>query len=309
MKVPELMLKYLLQNKYLHIQGLGSFSLSHIDVPADGKDTFIPEGSVKFTINPKTVEDSALVAFVSSETGKIKPLAAADIDSVILQAKQLLNISKPFTIEGLGTLQKNMRNEIEFIQFVFNEKKEQQIRGEKRKEDQESIHFDDNYLKPMRRSDSRSRNLTLATLVFLGVGILGWVGYYFYQKSGSDEVTMSNISLSSAPADDTTTTLTNDPKLIPVSTTQADSLNKTLSLATVALSDVKFNIVIEVAKRDRAFKRFADLKEWGHKVIMYTSDSINFKIAFPIRAPLSDSIRYRDSLSQFFGRKVWIENK
>jgi hypothetical protein len=68
-------------------------------------------------------------------------------------------------------------------------------------------------------------------------------------------------------------------------------------------------VVIEVAKKERALKRFADLKEWGHKVILYTSDSIDYKIAFPIKAPLSDSIRYRDSLSHFFGRKVWIENK
>ncbi len=112
------MLKYLLQKKILHIQGLGSFSLTRVDISSENPmDAVIPEGAVCFTVDPKTKEDLALVDFISAETGKIKPLAASDLESVIIQAKQLLNISKPFTIEGLGTLQKNMRNEIEFIQY------------------------------------------------------------------------------------------------------------------------------------------------------------------------------------------------
>ena len=298
------MLKYLLQKKFLHIQGLGSFSLGNVDITGDDpKDRIIPEGAISFSVDPKTKEDPALVDFIVSETGKIKPLAASDLESVIIQAKQLLNISKPFTIEGLGTLQKNMRNEIEFIPFVANEKDEQGGRADKRKEEfQESIHFDDNYLKPLQRKDDRSRNITMAALLFLGLGIIGWIGYYFYQKASNEEVPMSSISLSSAPSQDTISQSNNT--ILP----QTDTLNKTLSLSPVEVIDVEFNVVVEVAKKNRAYKRFADLKEWGHKVILYTSDSIDFKIAFPIKAPLADSIRYRDSLSQFFGRKVWIEN-
>ena len=111
--------------------------------------------------------------------------------------------------------------------------------------------------------------------------------------------------ISSAPAEDSATLQQTETPTVQ----QADTLNKSLSLQPVEVSDVQFNVVIEVAKKNRAFKRFADLREWGHKVIMYTADSVEYKIAFPIKAPLSDSIRYRDSLSQFFGRKVWIENK
>jgi len=306
-KVPELMLKYLLQNKLLPIEGLGSFKLSHVDISSENiKDTFIPEGAVSFIIDPKTKEDPALIAFIASETGKIKPLAASDLESVIIQAKQLLNISKPFTIEGLGTLQKNMRNEIEFIPFVASDKNESNGRHDKRKEEvRESIHFDDNYLKPLSRRNDQSRNLTMATLVFLGLGIIGWVGYYFYQKTSLEEVPLSKISISSAPATDTSSQEFTEPT--PAQPT--DTLNKTISLPPAEVSDVTFNVVVEVAKKERAFKRYADLKEWGHHVIMYTADSVTYKIAFPIKAPLSDSIRYRDSLSHFFGRKVWIENK
>jgi len=299
-KVPELMLKYLLQNKILHIQGLGSFSLTSGTISQDDQ---IPAGSVSFKLDAKTKEDPELINFISAQTGKIRPLAAADLESVIIQGKQFLNISKPFILDGLGILQKDMRNDIEFIQYVAPDKNENH-RSEKRK-DEDSIHFNENYLTPIGRKSDHSRNLTMAALIFVGCSIIGWVGYYFYQKSGNEEIQLSQISLSSAPAIDTTQNVVTEPQ----SLTPADSLNKSISLPPAEVSDARFNVVVEVAKKNRAYKRYADLKEWGHKVIMYTEDSIEFKIAFPIEAPLSDSIRYRDSLSHFFGKKVWIENK
>ncbi len=191
--------------------------------------------------------------------------------------------------------------------IVANDRNDSGNRADKRKEEsKESIHFDDNYLKPLSRKADRSRYLSLAVLIFLGAGIIGWVGYYFYQKSSFAEVELSTISLSSAPTSADTTTVV---KIDPAPVQPIDTLNKTISLPPASISDVEFNVVIEVAKKNRAFKRYADLKEWGHKVIIYTADSVDYKIAFPIKAPLSDSIRYRDSLSHFFGRKVWIENK
>jgi hypothetical protein len=68
-----------------------------------------------------------------------------------------------------------------------------------------------------------------------------------------------------------------------------------------------FKLVLEIASKNRAYKRFADLKEWGHKVVMTTTDSVQFKLAIPVFAPVSDSSRHRDSLSRFFGKKVWVE--
>jgi hypothetical protein len=81
------------------------------------------------------------------------------------------------------------------------------------------------------------------------------------------------------------------------------------AITTVKPDPGMFNLVLEIAHLNRAMKRYADLKEWGHKVEMSTSDSVNYKIFIPVSAPLSDTIRHRDSLSRFFGRKVWIETK
>jgi hypothetical protein len=298
------MVKYLLQKKFLQIQGLGIFRLNQAEMAGDDqKAGLIPPGSVSFSLDSHTLTDPELVAFIATETGKIKPLAAADLESAILQGRQLLNISKPFTIEGLGTLQKDMRNDIEFIQYVTPDKNEQRSRSEKRKEDNaESIHFDDNYLKPLGKKNNRSRNLAFATLVILGLGIIGWVGYFFYQRSLLQEIELSPISLSSAPVQDSSAQMNGQQSA-------NDSIQNSIPLPKATVSDVEFKVVVEIANKTRAYKRFADLKEWGHKVVIYTNDSVKYKIAFPIKAPLSDSIRYRDSLSRFFGKKVWIENK
>jgi hypothetical protein len=91
-----------------------------------------------------------------------------------------------------------------------------------------------------------------------------------------------------------------------VFTTTADSI-KTVSIAPAAKDS--FYVVLEMARKDRAMKRYADLTEWGHKVVMTTKDSVDFKISFPIKAPLADTAKHRDSLGRFFAKKVWIEKQ
>ncbi|MEJ7675165.1 MAG: hypothetical protein WKF59_21285 [Chitinophagaceae bacterium] len=39
---------------------------------------------------------------------------------------------------------------------------------------------------------------------------------------------------------------------------------------------------------------------FGHKIIMYTNDSITYKLAEPFTLPLSDTTRIKDSLNKFY---------
>lgn len=68
-----------------------------------------------------------------------------------------------------------------------------------------------------------------------------------------------------------------------------------------------FQVVLENSYRERALRRYADLREWGHDVRMVTNDSQTFKLFIPIDAPLSDTAFHRDSLRVFFGRPVMVE--
>ncbi len=303
MKVSDILLNYLLKHKKLPLPALGTFNLTGSYSLSEGdKRIILPAGSVEFVLDPATPEDPELISAIAAETGKFKPLASADLESLILQGKQLMNISKPFLIEGIGTLQKNHRNEIEYIPFVDDtHRQESDLRLE---EPGEAIRFDNNYLKPASAGNSRSRNLTFALLMLVGIGILGSVGYYFYQQSKDavptlNEVPVQEETVRQLPPPPPPTDIAK--QTIPVT----DSVK--LTPAPLVADSRMFYVVVEHAKKDRALKRYADLREWGHKVVLVTKDSVDFKISFPIKAPLSDTARHRDSLTRFFGRKAWIE--
>ena len=52
------------------------------------------------------------------------------------------------------------------------------------------------------------------------------------------------------------------------------------------------------------------LNSWGHKVIMYTEDSVTYKLAELFKLPLSDTARMRDSLNRFYDAKnIFVEVK
>ncbi len=61
-----------------------------------------------------TRPDEDLIDFIRKHTGKIRPLAESDLETFVADGKLMLNIGKPFHIEGIGTLQKNREGVYEF---------------------------------------------------------------------------------------------------------------------------------------------------------------------------------------------------
>ena len=70
---------------------------------------------VSFESNVLAKETAELIGFISSQAGKMKALAAADLDSHLELAQQFLNIGKPFLFEGIGSLVKLQSGKFEFI--------------------------------------------------------------------------------------------------------------------------------------------------------------------------------------------------
>ena len=312
MKLSLLFFDYLVQNKELNLQGIGHFSLDETVLKTPEQESegiLIVPGSIRFQLDKKVVPDEKLISFISKETGKIKPLASSDLDSYIELGKQLININKPFILEGIGLLQKNGQNQIEFVEGESLHR-EQEIQNKKSgRFNEKSQNFDDGYLNASRKNKGSIRSFAIIPLIFIGLAIIGWVAYFFYDKSKQADVDSKNTlmpqQVSREVVRDTTTTLIVKDSVAPA-TIKKDSASS-LQVMPQETSPGSFNLVLEISKRTRAMKRFADLKEFGHKVQIYTSDSILYKIYIPINAPLSDSTRHRDSLSHFFGKSVWIE--
>ena len=58
--------------------------------------------------------DKELISFICENTGKIRPLAISDLDSYLHLGTEMLNIGKPFYLEGIGTITKNKSGKFDF---------------------------------------------------------------------------------------------------------------------------------------------------------------------------------------------------
>jgi hypothetical protein len=66
-------------------------------------------------------------------------------------------------------------------------------------------------------------------------------------------------------------------------------------------SPYTFKIVFaNTTNRAAAEKRMIGLINRGHKVILFSTDSIHLKLAEPFTRPLSDTSYIRDSLNQYY---------
>lgn len=275
----------------------------------------LPDGLILFKQDTKTPEDDGLVAFIAKKSGKIKPLASADLDSFITNGKQLLYISKPFVIESLGTLYRNNNNVITFEQNAFVSLSGEEPAPRKKtlaatEEQAGAVNFDPNYLRPTPPAGNSTRKILIWGAAILGIAIIAWVAYIFlqqpvkvypYPKTEPGSAATLDTSLPDPP--DTTAAFSNPSLAIP---TDSGAVASAPSI-TDTTRNSSYRLVLETAGRARAFKRYADLREWGHKVVMSTTDSVTFKLYIPMSGPLSDTTRNRDSLTRFFGRRATIE--
>ncbi len=297
MKIEHLLARHLYTAKQLTLQGIGTFSLPpDFVLPAEGdKITELPEGSISFTQNAKAAEDGALIDFIVQQTRKMKPLASADLESFISLGSQFLNIGKPFKIDGIGMLEKNQLGEYQFTQYgqIVTAKPEDapvQIREKK----EESISFDTD-----ERSSGSNKKIVAALITLVILGGIGWAVWYFLQNRQTSTATTQNIS-TEAPAATNADTTKKD--TLSQTNKPADSLTPApVAVITQPTGPYAFKIVFKITNnRAVAQEKMDVLTKRGHKVIMYTSDSVTYKLAEPYNLPLSDTTKIKDSLNRYY---------
>ncbi len=300
MKIDQVLIHYLLKFKELPLQGIGVFKLEGaVSEPAEKeKPLIIPSDAISFEYNPRTKEDENLVSYISEMTGKIKPLASADLDSYLTLGRQFLNIGKPLIIPNIGTVEKNSAGEFTFKGGNYAmeriappaEKKELE---EMEPEKEES--FSDFPL----RQKSRGKAVPYVILLII-LGLIVWAVWKFaFEHKPENTVTHTEIqpvnedSLNKIRNSDSTVHLQNQP---------ADSLSTKDTLG--------FKVVVGIYRNiNAAQRRLNDLELSNRNVILYTTDSVHFKIAEPFNLPRSDTSKILDSLRPYYGkdRKYYIE--
>ncbi|MEO7043997.1 MAG: hypothetical protein ABI091_01730 [Ferruginibacter sp.] len=302
MKIEQLIVQYLYNNKTVTLQDIGSFTISpDIIIPADNdKEEVLPEGAINFVHDPKAKLDDGLVDFVMQQTRKIKPLATSDLESYSILSKQFLNIGKPMIIEGLGTLLKNQQGGYEFSQSHTSNARIEPIAAQIKEKTDEKISFSS----PAKKQPSKKGFAIF--LVIILVALIAGALYYFLKKT--DDNGLQKVE----PPKDTLVTTT--PSIVVTDTTKKDSIVKNPILADTtkiikpANDGYTFKVIIkEYPSKEAAQKAYTRLTNYGHTIILSTLDSTHYRLAIPFTTPLSDTLRAKDSLAKFFQAKTIID--
>ncbi len=313
LKLAPLLAKYLYTHKRLDLPGIGTFLFDPSAIIESERSKYNKprnmEG-VSFESNVLAKETTELIGFISTQAGKMKALAAADLDSYIELAQQFLNIGKPFLFEGIGSLVKLQTGKLEFIAGdAHTEKiKEQTSRNQSvLSTAEESVSGYDSVLYHDRRKPLVKKPLYVLFL-FAGIGVAVWGGYTVYKKT----IDKNNAALS-AETKEKTIAPVNDQEL----TENKAEPPQTLTSAAVITTNNQtpeqssFKFVVEVAAKERALQRFGTLKGWGLGIQMETKDSASYNLFFILPASASDTTKIKDSLGLLYtplGKKPFIEN-
>lgn len=300
MKIAALFAKFLYQHKQLRLPGIGVFTIDpSVPIPeATDKNFGDFTQHIRFVQQPVEHADEEFINFIRTETGKIKPLAESDLDSILSDGKILLNIGKPFQLEGIGQLLKNREGG-----YIFTPGQPEFHRPEHHTNEKN----DDG---PKGRSfyalnephQNNLRKILIGAGAIAGIILIVWGGYSLYHRNTRNDAANDETSIV-APSDADRAAAINDSvhKMI-------DSARNAAASQTAAAPGT-YKFVIERTKnKNRAYRRYNQIKENLTDIRLESKDSVEFNLYFILPAQPSDTTRIKDSLKIWYGRKqVFIE--
>ena len=295
MKIPSLLAQYFYCHQRLDLPGIGTFLLDNASLSAlqNSKQRSAMLDGVRFESKPFLKDTPDLIAFIAEKTGKMRALAAADLDSHLVLAEEFLNIGKPFAFEGIGIITKLKPGEFDFtpVSILTEKVKDFQTRDTEpapAKESNSEKKYE-SFLSPS-KTKAGWKKPVVALILVCGIGAAVWSGYVISQRVKKTNKAPLSENNPSEPQ--------------PVADT-ASIYKDTVATQIVPQADPDYKYVLEVAKSKRAFKRYNQLKELDWNVQLETTDSIQFKLF--MKLPVSDTSKTLDSLMAMTGKKVYIE--
>lgn len=305
MKIPQLVVQYLYNNRKISLPGLGIFTLDKSVVLPDENDRTLHAipNAVQFQNANIASAEKELISYICEHTGKIRPLAISDLDSYLNLGTEMLNIGKPFHLEGIGIITKNKTGKFDFTpgEYTLNKEKTSSSDHVKKRD----------YVKDLKQlnmpTGSQNRNLLKVLAMVAAITIIGWGSWFIYKKNSlasSEQITDTNSNLQQsqqALADslvrDSVMRETAKQKIIDSQVIKANGISP---------YNYKF-IILATDNKPYALKRFNQLSSFNLKVHFYQKDSSYFKIYFQFPAMAKDTIHIKDSLRKEYAHQVIIE--
>jgi hypothetical protein len=289
LKLSSLFSKYLYQEKKLRLPGIGEFTIDPSITVPDVNDKLFADflQNIHFTQQQITTPDEHFINFIRTETGKIKPLAESDLDSFLSDGKILLNIGKPFHIEGIGSLQKTREGILEF------KSGEPQLHRLEMHHTEPESHSDKTkpFFLETNAPGTSGRKLVIALGAIAGIVIVIWGGYILYNRNGNGAPAQETPSVPPAKSDSSSIS------------SMPDSFQRSGADSARQAGSYKF-VIERTANKGRAMRRYNQLIENFAPIKMETADSTLFKLYFVLPATPADTARIRDSLKSWYGRRI-----
>jgi len=307
LKLPQLLSHFLYQNKTLALPGIGVFTLaSNFSVPEQlgNEQPLTVQGIIykqEFVQNP----DPELIDFLHKYTGKMRPLAASDLDSYLQLGIQLLNIGKPFHFEGIGAIIKNKEDKYEFVPGEYSTTRLTLPSEERVELTEKKKKILDEPKKEYAPQSKAVKGLLLAIGIVGGVALIAWAGYNLYKKKTPAS---GNTENEVVIKDDTSGFQKKDSTLThPIQNSLPPNKETKTEITKHGDTSLYKFVILSTANKTRALKRYNQLRSFELGVKMDTKDSSYFKIYFPIYTLPKDTLHIKDSLSDYYATKTTIE--
>lgn len=266
MNIELLLRQFLYTHKYVSYPGIGKLQFGPgVQMPDSlekGEAVALQDLNFSFSLHEEMDKD--FIAFVSTQTGKIKPLAAADVESYFMLSKQFINIGKSFVVDGIGSVDKLDNGTYAFTPGYFLPVSEASAAPSKPLKVRESQPVMPK-TEPATKSAPVNKKLVLVVIGAISLVLIGWAVYHFvFANKGTGEVNTPVVNKdtnTAAPKDTSTVNPTQ-----PVTTT------------------VGFKAIVEQRfTRLAAEARAAKLRTFGHDAKVDSAAPATFLIYVPVK--------------------------
>jgi hypothetical protein len=267
---------FLLQQQEISLERIGSFKQKG--------DT------VEFSYDKKAVTTPAFITYVAEHLHKNAVLVGTNIESHLEQARQFINIGKPYSIPGIGIISITRSGEYGFephfsTTSMLDSQEEEYVASE-----------------PAERERKKKGIMWLAVILILVVVGAGGYGLYNWLGSGKTEESFAENTNNTDSAEE-----------VPIDSLISKKPDTVQTLTPLAATDTAtFHFIIEQTFNPyRAKRRIAQLQTLKININLDSTkigDSTLYKLYFVKTAAPKDTARMNDSLRNWYSaRRVVAE--
>ena len=286
---------YLYKHQIVAIPTIGEFTLDKAIQANEAKDgeEFFPTEGISFTYNKYATVEPVFVKFIKELLPKPISLIESDIEDYALQITDWLNIGKPYTINGIGTLTKLHDGAIE---FSVGKPKIENI-----SDIVASIAQKENTYESLVAKNKKSVELNLKKLLaifgsLILLAIVVWLGIFLYKKRFVHATKPVVVDTVKAPVRN------------PIQTTLQPHKESTTNIVTTDTVRYKMYFLASKYKEkaDKLFEYWSKLEKINRDELI-VNDTMRYRLFFYKKAVPKDTAILKDKLAIYFKHAIDIE--